>query len=176
MPRTKQYVVHLDEQQRAYLQDLFKKGEHKARTLTRARILLLSAEGKPDRFIEEALQVAPQTIRNIRKWFAQEGLEAALSERARPGARRKLDGKQGAFLVALACSEPPQGREHWTMQLLADRLVELGVVGSISDETVRRALKKRSQALAEEAVVYLCGDDGLCMADGGCAGFVCGAV
>ncbi len=116
--------------------------ESKARTLTRARILLLSAEGKTDEFIVDALKVAPQTVRNIRKRFAEEGLSAALSEQPRPGARRKLDGKQEAFLVALVCSTPPQGREHWTMRLLADKLVELGVVESISDETVRRVLKK----------------------------------
>jgi len=110
--------------------------------LTRARILLLSAEGKTDTFVADALKVNPQTVRNIRKRFAEEGLEVALRERPRPGARPKLDAKGEAFLIALACSDPPEGREHWTMQLLADRLVELGVVDSISDETVRRVLKK----------------------------------
>ncbi|RKY62069.1 MAG: hypothetical protein DRP95_02040 [Candidatus Latescibacterota bacterium] len=85
-------------------------------------------------------------MRNIRKRFAEEGLEAALNERPHPGAKPKLDGKQEAFLVALACSDPPEGREHWTMQLLADRLVELGVVESISDETVRRVLKKTTSS------------------------------
>ncbi len=138
--------------------------------LTRARILLLSAEGKSDDFIADALKVVPQTVRNIRKRFAQEGLEAALSERPRPGVQRKLDGKQEAFLIALACSDPPPGREHWTMQLLADKLVELGVVESISDETVRRVLKKRPQALAEEAVVHNPGDGQFRLADGGCVG------
>jgi transposase len=142
MPRPKVYVVELTDEQRSYLLDLLKKGEAKARTLTRARILLLSAEGKTDDFIEEALKVSTQTVRNIRKRFAEEGLQAALQDRPRPGAERKLDGQQEAFLVALACSQPPEGREHWTMQLLADRLVELGVVDSISDETVRRVLKK----------------------------------
>jgi transposase len=142
MPKPKVYVVELTEEQRAFLHDLLRKGEAKARMLTRARILLLSDEGRTDRAIAEVLQVNPQTVRNIRKRFAEEGLEAALQERPRPGARPKLDGKGEAFLVALACSEPPEGREHWTMQLLAGRLVELGMVESISDETVRRVLKK----------------------------------
>jgi transposase len=142
MPRPKKYIVELTDGQRSYLLDLLKKGEAKARMLTRARILLLSAEGKTDRFIADALKVNPQTVRNIRKRFAEEGLDAALRERPRPGAQPKLDAKRRAFLIALACSDPPEGREHWTMQLLADKLVELGVVESISDETVRRVLKK----------------------------------
>ena len=143
MARPKKYPVQLTEEQRSSLHELLTKGEAKARMLTRARILLLSAEGKTDDFIADALKVAHQTIRNIRRRFAEEGLEAALTERPRPGGRPKLDGKQEAFLMALACSDPPEGREHWTMQLLADKLVALGVVDSISDETVRRVLKKR---------------------------------
>lgn len=146
MPRPKKYVVELTQEQRAYLLDLIGKGEAKARMLTRARILLLSAEGKTDKFVADVLKVNPQTVRNIRKRFAEEGLEAALRERPRPGAQPKLDAKQEAFLIALACSDPPEGREHWTMQLLADRLVELGVVDSISDETVRRVLKKTNSS------------------------------
>lgn len=136
MPRPKKYVVELTEKQRSYLLDLIRKGEAKARMLTRARILLLSAEGRTDQWIADVLKVNPQTVRNIRKRFVEEGLEAALRERPRPGAQPKLGAKQEAFLIALACSDPPEGRERWTMQLLANRLVELGVVDSISDETV----------------------------------------
>ncbi len=146
MPRPKKYVVKLTPEERSRLLNLLKKGKEKARKLTRARILLLSAEGKTDGFIAKALKVNPQTVRNLRKRFAEGGLEAALEERPRPGAEPKLDGKGEAFLVALACSDPPEGREHWTMQLLADRLVELGVVDSISDETVRRVLKKTTSS------------------------------
>jgi len=142
MPRSKKYVVRLTEEQRRYLLEKVRKGEGKARELTRARILLLASEDKLDKFVAEALQVSEQTVRNIRKRFCEEGLEAALKDRPRPGAKPKLDAKGEAFLVALACSEPPEGRERWTMRLLADRLVELGVVDSISDETVRRILKK----------------------------------
>ncbi|OUC07400.1 transposase [Litorilinea aerophila] len=143
---SKKYVIELTEEQQSYLLDLIGKGEAKARMLTRARILLLSAEGKTDRFIANVLKVNPQTVRNIRKRFAEEGLEAALQERPRPGAQPKLDAKGEALLIALACSDPPQGRACWTMQLLADRLVELGMVDSISDETVRRVLKKTNSS------------------------------
>ena len=146
MARPKKYVVELNEEERSYLLDLLKKGVEKARLLTRARLLLLSAEGKTDAFIGEALQINPQTVRNVRKRFAEEGLAAALRERPRPGAQPKLDGTQAAFVVALACSDPPAGRTQWTMQLLADRLVELEVVESISDETVRRLLKKTTSS------------------------------
>ncbi|WP_243664398.1 helix-turn-helix domain-containing protein, partial [Rhodothermus marinus] len=129
--------MQLSQQQRNYLLRLVRKGQNKARKLTRARVLL-SDEDKSDAFIAEALQINPQTVRNQRKRFAQEGLQAALCERPRPGAQPKLDAHGEAVLIALACSDPPAGREYWTMQLLAERLVELGVVPSISDETVRR--------------------------------------
>lgn len=142
MGRPKKYPVILTDQQRSYLQDMINKGVEKARKLTRARILLLSSEGKSDSFIADALKVCQQTVRNIRKRFAQEGLESALNDRPRPGVKPKLDEKGEAFLIALACSDPPKGRECWTMQLLADKLVEMGIVDSISDETVRRVLKK----------------------------------
>ena len=82
------------------------------------------------------------TVERVRKRFVEEGLEEALSERPRPGATRKLDGHQEAYLVALACSDPPEGKKRWTMQMLADKLVRLEVVEEISDETVRRTLKK----------------------------------
>jgi transposase len=142
MGRPKKYVVHLSEGERSQLLELIKKGEAKARQITRAHVLLLSAAGKRDQDVAEALQINPQTVRNLRKRFSEQGLEAALRERPRPGAAPKLRGKPEAFLIALTCSDPPQGREHWTMQLLADKLVELEWVDSISDETVRRVLKK----------------------------------
>jgi transposase len=142
MPRPKAYVVTLTEQERLSLRDLLKKGEVNARMVPRARILLLSAAGATDQSIAEVLKGNPQTVRNIRKRFVEAGLEAAVPERPRPGAQPKLDSKQEAFLIALACSAPPEGRERWTMQLLADRLVERKMVESISDETVRRVLNK----------------------------------
>jgi transposase len=138
----KKYVVDLNEHEKKRLEDLSTKGKSGARKIRRARILLLAEEGYLDEEIARALGAAVTTVERIRKRFVEEGLEAALSERPRPGAARKLDGHQEAYLMALACSDPPQGKKRWSMQLLADRLVEVGVVDEISDETVRRTLKK----------------------------------
>lgn len=138
----KKYVVDLNVQEKERLEDLTTKGKSGARKIRRARILLLAEEGYIDKKIARALGAAVTTVERIRKRFVEEGLEAALSERPRPGATRKLNGHQEAYLVALACSDPPEGKKRWSMRLLADRLVELGVVDEISDETVRRTLKK----------------------------------
>jgi putative transposase len=138
----KRYMVTLTEDQWAHLVALTKKGKVAARQLTRAHILLQAAAGGMDVAIAAALHVGIATVERVRKRFVEEGLEAALHERPRPGGQRKLDGKQEAFLIALACSTPPEGRTSWTMQLLADTLVELRVIDAISDETVRRTLKK----------------------------------
>lgn len=138
----KKYVVDLNEQEKEQLEDLTTKGNSGARRIRRARILLLAEEGYIDEAIARALGAAVTTVERIRKRFVEEGLEAALSERPRPGATRKLNGHQEAYLVALACSDPPEGKKRWSMRLLADRLVEIGMVDGISDETVRRTLKK----------------------------------
>jgi transposase len=110
--------------------------------LSRAHALLQADAGATDAQIAAALHISTATVERTRRRFAEEGLEPALFERARPGGRRKLAGKQEAFLVALACSTPAHEHPRWTMQLLADKLVELQVVEAISDETVRRVLKK----------------------------------
>ncbi len=138
----KRYVVDLTQEERETLHGLLRGGKAKARRIARAHILLLADEGKTDEAIREALHVGLSTVGRTRQRLVEGGLEWALSERPRPGAARKLDGKAEAFLIALACSGPPEGRTRWTMQLLADRLVELGVVERISDETVRCTLKK----------------------------------
>ena len=132
----------LTEDERLSLLGLTKKGKISARKLTRAHILLQAGAGVSDKAIAAALHIGIATVERIRKRFVEAGLEAAVSERPRPGGQRKLDGKQEAFLIALACSTPPEGRQCWTMQLLADRLVAVQVVEAISDETVRRTLKK----------------------------------
>ena len=124
--------------------ELTRKGKVSARKIKRANILLQADKGKTDQEIAENLEVGKATVERTRKKFVEGGLEWALNERHRPGGKLKLDGTKEAFLVALARSAPPEGRERWTMQLLADRLVQLKVVDSISDETVRRTLKKRS--------------------------------
>jgi len=153
MPK-KIYIVDLTEEERTSLLTLIKSGEHSARKLNRARILLLAHDGKSDREIAEVLHTSLPTVQRTRQRFVEGGLDNALHERRRPGARKKLDEKGEALLETLARSEPPEGRKCWTMQLLADRLVELRVVDSISYETVRRELKKTPQALGEEEVVY----------------------
>jgi transposase len=121
---------------------LLKGDESRVRKTNRARILLLADEGRTDEEVAEALLTSVSTLERTRKHFVEGGLERALNESPRPGGKRKLRGKQEAYLVALACSDPPEGKKHWSMQLLADRLVEVGVVEEISDETIRRTLKK----------------------------------
>lgn len=134
--------MQLPAEERSALDDLTRKGAASARRIKRALILLAADEGDTDEEIARKVRVHRTTVEEIRKRWAEEGLEAALSERPRPGKARLLDGRQEAYLVALACSTPPDGRAKWTMQLLADRMVELNEVESMSDETVRRALKR----------------------------------
>jgi transposase len=138
----KQYIVSLSDAERAQLRTLIRKGTASARTIARAHVLLLADEGHSDAHIAASVHVGTTTVERLRRRWVADGLHAALQERPRPGAQRKLDGKQEALLVALACSEPPEARPRWTMQLLAERLVAIGAVDAISDETVRRVLKK----------------------------------
>jgi transposase len=138
----KRFIVDLTEDERAGLLALLTRGVAPARRLTRARILLLADEGGTDQGIAAALHVHAATVERTRRRFVEGGVERALSDQPRPGGRPKLDGKQEAHLIALACSRAPEGRAQWTMQLLADRLVALGVVDAISDETVRRTLEE----------------------------------
>jgi transposase len=141
MPR-KKYHINLSAEERQQLSDLTSKGTVKARKLKRAMILLKADEGLKDAQIMAAINVSRPCVERIRKRFVEGGLERALNEDPRPGQRRKLDGRGEAQLIATACSQAPQGHEHWTMRLLADKLVELKVVESISHETVRLTLKK----------------------------------
>ncbi len=140
---TKVYVVDLTPDEREELLSLLRGGQARVRKTNRARILLLADEGRTDEEVAEALLTSVSTVERTRKRFVVEGgLERALNESPRPGGKRKLTGKQEAYLVALACSDPPEGKKRWSMQLLADALVELEIVEEISDETVRRTLKK----------------------------------
>jgi len=141
------YHVELVDEERERLAQLVRKGKPSARKVTRARVLMLADAGKTDEEIRTALQSSLSTVCRIRKRFVEEGLDAALAERERSGAPRKLEGKQEAYLLALASSSPPAGRDRWTLQLLTDRLVELKVVPAISDETVRLRLKKARSSL-----------------------------
>jgi transposase len=143
------YKVTLTSDERLELEQLVRKGKVAARKLAHARILLLADEGdgrrgRPDEHIAQALQVSVRTVSRVRKRFVTEGTEEAVNPRRQP--RRpdkiKLDKEAQQRLVELACSDPPDGRGGWTLQLLADRLVVLGQVESVSRETVRKALKK----------------------------------
>ena len=138
----KKYRVNLAKADRAFLLSFLRGGDAPVRKTARAHLLLLADEGKKDASIAESLHLTPATVERIRKRYVQEGLNAALNERARPGASPKLSEKQAAHLIALACTDAPEGRECWTMQLLANRLVESEIVDEISDETVRRTLNK----------------------------------
>lgn len=138
----KRYIVELTSSERDELLALIGAGESSARKLKRANILLLANEDKKDEEIAKVLHTSVSTIERTRKRYVLEGLTASLNERPRPGARCKLDAKGEAILETLAKSKPPDGRKRWTMQLLADRLVELKVLDEISDETVRKHLKK----------------------------------
>jgi transposase len=149
----KKYLVTLTDAERQILHELTSAGKAAAIRQTHARILLKAdqADGGPrwpDERIAGALDVGRATIARVRQRFVEQGLEAALGRkpRERPGRLRKLDGRAEARLIALACSAPPQGRKEWTMRLLADRLVELQVVDAVSDETVRRVLKKTNSS------------------------------
>jgi transposase len=143
MPR-KKYFINLSDAERHELLELTRKGELKARSMKRALILLKADEGLSDPQIMAAIHVSRPTVERIRKRFVEGGLERALNEDPRPGQKRKLDGRGEAQLIAVACSQAPDGHEHWTLRLLADKLVQLEVVDSISYETVRRTLKKTS--------------------------------
>ena len=136
------YIVKLTEEQHNELLSLLNKGEHKSRVIKRANILLLSDEGKTAPQIAAALKTSVQAVYNIRKRFIDDGLESSLYEKPRPGAKRKLDATQEAHVIATACSKPPGDRTRWTVRLLTDRIIELGITDEISRETVRRTLKK----------------------------------
>jgi len=138
------YIVELTAEERESLVALTRSGQVSARKMKRALILLRADEGWRDRDITAALNTSRTTVERTRKRYVEGGLGKALNEDPRPGARRKLDGRGEAHLIALACSQPPDDSDHWAMRALAGRLVELGLVESISHETVRQYLKKTS--------------------------------
>jgi len=143
----KKYIVNLTNAEVNELETVVRTGKHAARKITRARILLQVHSGKTDSAIAENLGVNLSTVERTREKFVQSvNLEEALKDRPHPPKPRKLDTTAEAFLIATACSDAPEGRVNWTMQLLADRLVALAVVDSISDETVRQTLKKTSSS------------------------------
>jgi Homeodomain-like domain len=148
----KRHIVVLSEEERARLHTMIGRGVAPASVLTHARVLLKANQGEAgpgwtDQLIAGALEVHPATVARVRQHYATAGLDAALDRKTPEREyRRKLDGEQEAFLAALACSVPPEGRKRWTLRLLADRLVELEVVESVSYETVRQALQQTASS------------------------------
>lgn len=165
MPAIK-YRVTLTEEEVELLEGLLRKGKSAARKQTRARILLKAAAGCQDAEIIAALAVSATMIYNTRQKCVEEGVEAALHDRPRPGKTPKLSDKQCAHVIATACTPSPAGHDHWTLRLLADQVVQLGYADSFSHETVRRLLKKHPETLAGTGVVYSRGGRGVCRADG----------
>jgi transposase len=153
MGKEAKYVVRLDAEEWQQLTAIVSTGRGAASVLRRARVLLKVDEGKhgpgwTDEEVVEALDVGQSTVYRVRQAFVEEGLEAALYRKKPTGRQyRKLDGRQEAHLIAIACSAPPRGRKRWTLRLLADKLVALEVVDSIGAETVRRTLKKTNSSL-----------------------------
>lgn len=147
--RSQKYPIELTPEERENLRAIASQGNNKVRVVRRAQMLLWSAAGKSDLEIADLLKVTPLTIATTReRWVSHH----SLADKPKTGRPRRLDGKQEAFLVALACSEAPEGREQWSMQLLADKLVELAVVTDpLSDETVRTTLKKMTSSLGSRS-------------------------
>ena len=155
--RMNKYPIHLSDDERQELTQITKSGKRPASQIRRAHILLKSADGWTAEAIGAALGVCLQTVFNVRRQAFTDGIDKALH---RTGGRKAgqvvkaLDGVAEAHLIALTCSEPPEGRERWTLRLLADKMVSLDYVTTVSHETVRQVLKKRNQALAAPNVVH----------------------
>lgn len=149
----KKYIITLTEEERQMLGEMISRGKAAARKLTHARILLKADQSKEgpgweDAAIAQGLDVGTATVERVRKRFVEEGLEAALDRRQpRRQYQHKLDGDGEAHLIALACSEAPEGRSRWTLRLLAERMVALQYVEKLSKDTVRRTLKKTNLSL-----------------------------
>ncbi len=136
------YLVRLGKEERDQLEQLIRGGRSPARKVTRARILLKADTGWGVSPIVKALDVSPGTVCRVKRRYLEGGLQRALEEDPRPGQPAKLDERGEAHLIALACSQAPSGHDHWTMRLLANKVVELGLVPSMSHEGIRKRLKK----------------------------------
>ena len=146
----KKYVVDLQEEERQDLNRIIRSGKHSARKIRWAHVLLKADDGWKDQKISEAMDISLPTVQRIRQRFVEKGLDVALGARShqpRPYLQR-LDGEQEAKLIALACSQAPEGYTRWSLRLLAEKVVELQIVEQVSYQTVRRVLKKHFEALA----------------------------
>lgn len=145
----KKYIVRLSEDEIKELEGIISKGKDKARKITRARILLLSDEGNPERHkdIAKFLKTTDNRVTNVCKRYVENGLSMALSEKSRTGRPEVITGEDQARVIALACSKTPLGYARWTLRLLSNKAVELNLVESISHNSVREILKKTSLSL-----------------------------
>jgi hypothetical protein len=150
------YTISLSAPDRTALERIVGSGTEKARVITRARLLLLSDRAlgvtRSNLEIMDALQISCTLVLQTRKRYLDAGLDAALYERPRPGRAPKITGDIEAHITTLACSEPPDGRAHWTLRLLTDRIVELGLVEKISHVAIHKRLKKMNLSLGGSAV------------------------
>ena len=155
----KKYVVELTLDEREGLVSMIRKGKLSARANSKARILLKAdkgphGEGWTDRKICKSLETSPSTVGRVRETFVMEGLDTVFARKTRlhPAIKRVFDGEAEARLIALACSQPPEGYSRWTIRLLADKVVELQIVDSVHFNTVGRALKKTNLSLTVAAI------------------------
>ena len=149
------HIITLSSRQKHHLQDITKKGKRNAHVITRTRVLLKSADGWKDTDIAEYAGVSVRTIENIRARYAQGGIDRALYDAPRPGQPPKLDQKGEAHLVAIACSDPPKGRDRWTLELLQKQMIQDKKVSNISTVALWRRLTKRGiKPWREKNVVY----------------------
>ena len=151
--------VVLSTEQHAKLRSIAFSKTHKLRQVLIARALLKVAAGQSDADVAEALEMGKSTVGALRRKFAREGLEACLNRREQERRFRKVTGDAEARILQVACSKPPEGRCRWTLQLLADRVVELGIVESLSDEGLCKILKKRAQASPRRALLHPAGGE-----------------
>lgn len=143
----KSHCIKLKKQERERLREIVETGKESARKITRCRILLLADKGKTDEEIADTLDVCLATIYYIRRHYCQAGLDRAINEAPRSGQPAKIKGKAMAKITAIACSKPPEGYARWSLRLLADRIVELDIVDTISYQSVRTILKKTNLSL-----------------------------
>jgi transposase len=152
----KKHIIALSEEQRQQVEQMIRSGTAPARKIMHAHILLKSEQSWSDKQIMDAFGVGEATIWRVRQRYLSNGLQDALDRRPQPERpeKRKLNGTHEAHLIALCCGEKPEGYARWSLRLLADKLVQLEEVDDVSYETVRRTLKKRTQTVAKEAMVY----------------------
>jgi transposase len=140
----KKYIVHLNEEDRGFLQQFTSTGKRSAREFLRGMILLLADKGKTDEEIHEILNVSTCTIQRTRQKYATDGLDSALHELPRPGQPKKLSSAQEQQIIAIACSTAPEGRSHWTLELLKEEAINRGIVDEISTGPIRILLKEHN--------------------------------